>query len=84
MIENYQKIFSLFVIYLLITGFSSTLFLCAMIMLYLIWLSTALIFSGYHSKLKNNKDDKIINNLVKYNWLRTIGWSIRFILLLMI
>ena len=70
--------------YLLITGFSSTLFLCAMIMLYLIWLSTALIFSGYHSKLKNNKDDKIINKLVKYNWLRTIGWSIRFILLLMI
>ena len=70
--------------YLLMTGFSSTLFLSAMINLYLIWLSTALIFSGYHSKLKNNKDDKIINNLVKYNWLRTIGWSIRFILLLMI
>ena len=70
--------------YLLLQGNLSLLYICAMIILYLIWLSTALIFSGYHSKLKNNKDDKIINNLVKYNWLRTVGWSLRLILLFMI
>ena len=34
-------------------------------MLYLIWLSTALIFSGYHSKLKNNKDDKYFFIIIK-------------------
>ena len=70
--------------YLLFQGHFSSLFLYAMIFLYLIWLSTALIFSGYHSKLKDNKDDRIINNLVKYNWVRTIGWSFRLILLFMI
>ena len=70
--------------YLLFQGHFSLLFLYAMIFLYLIWLSTALIFSGYHSKLKDNKDSKIINKLVKYNWLRTIGWSFRLILLTML
>ena len=70
--------------YLLTQGYNSSSFVYAMVVLYMIWLSTALIFSRYHSKLKESKESEIIFKLVKYNWLRTIGWTSRLILLFMI
>ena len=70
--------------YLLTQGYNSSSFVYAMVVLYMIWLSTVLIFSRYHSKLKESKESEIIYKLAKYNWLRTIGWTSRLILLFMI
>jgi hypothetical protein len=67
--------------YLFIIGHNSILFLFSLVILYLIWISTVLIFSNYHKKLQHDKDNDIINKLVKYNWLRTIGWTVRLILI---
>jgi len=67
--------------YLFIIGHNSILFLFSLVILYLIWISTLLIFSNYHKKLQHDKDNDIINKLVKYNWFRTLGWTVRLILI---
>jgi len=67
--------------YLFIIGHNSILFLFSLVILYLIWISTLLIFSNYHKELQRDKDNDIINKLVKYNWFRTLGWTVRLILI---
>ena len=67
--------------YLFIIGHNSILFLFSLVILYLIWISTLSIFSNYHKKLQHDKDNDIINKLVKYNWFRTLGWTVRLILI---
>ena len=67
--------------YLFIIGHNSILFLFSLVILYLIWISTLLIFSNYHKELQQDKDNDIINKLVKYNWFRALGWTVRLILI---
>ena len=67
--------------YLFIIGYNSIIFLFSLVILYLIWISTLLIFSNYHKELQHDKDNDIINKLVKYNWFRTLGWTVRLILI---
>jgi len=44
-----------------------------------IWLSTFFIQVPQHSKLSEHKDDALIQNLVKWNWIRTLLWSFKLI-----
>lgn len=47
--------------------------------LIVIWGTTFLISVPIHEKLLMNKDEKLINNLIKTNWLRTIAWTLKLL-----
>lgn len=48
----------------------------------IIWLSSFFLSVPTHELLLLKKDDALINKLVRTNWIRTIGWSVKLILLL--
>lgn len=48
----------------------------------LIWGSTFFIQVPLHQKLLLKKDDTLIKKLVRTNWIRTILWTIKFILVI--
>jgi hypothetical protein len=48
----------------------------------LVWLSTLIFQMPYHNKLAKGYDPLVQKLLVKSNWIRTIAWSIRLILLI--
>ena len=60
----------------------SNLFLLSLTILIINWIITALVFVKMHNKLLINYKIEIISLLVKWNWLRTLLWSVRLILLL--
>ena len=47
----------------------------------LIWISTFLIQVPMHNILSLSKNDKVLNRLILSNWIRTILWSVRSILM---
>ena len=53
-----------------------------LIMLIGIWLSTFSLQVPAHEKLILKKDDQQIKKLVKTNWIRTILWSLKLVVLL--
>jgi len=67
---------------LLLLNDSSALLIANLVLLVLIWLSTAVYSIPTHNKLQHGKNLKIISKLVNTNWPRTILWSIRLCLLL--
>ncbi len=59
----------------------SLLFRTSVIILLIIWLSTFLIQVPIHRQLLAGWNETLIQRLVATNWIRTIGWSLRSILL---
>jgi len=53
------------------------------IILLLIWVITAIFFSGAHQKLILGYDKSVVGNLIKMNWSRTLLWTFRLILLVL-
>ncbi len=54
------------------------------ILVVLLWLSTFLQFVPLHSKISQGEvSQKILNSLVKKNWIRTILWTVLFLLSLL-
>ena len=51
------------------------------IILLLIWVITAIFFSGAHQKLTLGYDKSVVRDLIKMNWSRTLLWTFRLILL---
>jgi hypothetical protein len=47
-----------------------------------VWTSTFLFQVPLHKKLLFRRDDKNLSSLIKSNWIRTILWSAKFILLI--
>ena len=45
----------------------------------IIWLSTFLLQVPIHNRLQSGKDDASIRRLIETNWIRTIAWSIKAI-----
>ena len=56
--------------------------LVAIVVLILVWLSTALIQVPCHTNLSHGFDARIHRKLVLSNWVRTIGWSVRSLIAL--
>jgi len=54
-----------------------TVHLISLAALVVIWLSTFFLQVPLHQKLVSSKDVELIQKLVKTNWLRTLGWSLR-------
>jgi hypothetical protein len=44
------------------------------------WASTVLLLVPIHLLLTLNREDKTVERLIRTNWLRTIAWSIRAVL----
>lgn len=59
-------------------------FVIGLLMLIAIWLSTALLQVPSHGKLASGYTKSVADKLVKYNWIRTILWTGRLILMLLI
>ncbi|MCP5560302.1 MAG: hypothetical protein H7A55_21335 [Verrucomicrobiaceae bacterium] len=62
-------------------GLNSLPFVISLAMFPVIILSTAILQAPLHTKLMQGRDDAAIQKLVRTNWLRTIAWSARGILL---
>ena len=56
-------------------------FISNLIILFITWLITFSISVPLHDKLGKGKDFKLINQLTQTNWVRTIAWSLRLIVL---
>ncbi|WP_339745916.1 hypothetical protein [uncultured Rubinisphaera sp.] len=55
---------------------------CGVILLAIIWLSTAFLQVPCHEKLANGFDAEVQQRLVATNWIRTIAWTLRGLLIL--
>ena len=51
-------------------------------LLILIWMITGLLFTKYHYDLSKKYNEETILQLIRFNWIRTLFWTIRFALLL--
>jgi len=65
---------------------SSSVVICYMTLLLtiIIWISTFLLQVPLHQRLLNGYNKTAINKLVKTNWIRTIAWTVKSILLVYI
>ena len=69
----------LFTLILLIISMDQVdlIILASALLLIVIWLMTAVFFSGVHQKLTLGYDQAIVEKLVKLNWVRTLLWTLR-------
>tara|TARA_B100001540_G_scaffold195177_1_gene171929 strand:+ start:424 stop:849 length:426 start_codon:yes stop_codon:yes gene_type:complete len=58
------------------------LFYGSLALLVLIWMLTGLLFTKYHSELSKKYNQETILQLILFNWIRTLLWTIRLALLL--
>ena len=59
----------------------SPLYVAALALLFVIWISTAVLQVPLHGKLSQACDQRNIRRLVLTNWVRTIAWTARAVLL---
>lgn len=60
---------------------TSTANLIALLLLVVIWISTFFVQVPLHRALEMEHDTKIVQKLVRSNWLRTLCWTARAVLL---
>ena len=56
---------------------SSPTFVLAFVLLLIVWLSTAFLQVPIHEELLKGYNRERIDRLVRTNWIRTIGWTVR-------
>ena len=66
---------------ILFFGEKSLFFVLSLICLFLIWVITGVLFTKYHSILKEGKDLMIIEKMIKANWIRALLWTMRLIMI---
>ncbi len=76
-----EAISALVLIYLDIRILSSVPFLISLALLALIWISTALLQAPTHKKLKREQERSTLRFLIRSNWVRTICWTFRSLIL---
>ena len=57
--------------------------ICSVVLLAMIWATTGLLQVPLHERLGLARDGALIEQLVRGNWIRTVGWSLRSLLLLL-
>ncbi len=81
----FELISSLILFFQIPKGVPNWTVVISIILLTVIWSSTLILQVPYHEKLGSGFDNEIHNLLVKTNWIRTVCWSIRgFLVLLML
>ena len=58
----------------------SSISLLAGFLIITVWLSTFVLQVPIHNQLRNSKVDKLIRRLVVTNWIRTVAWSLKTVL----
>ena len=66
---------------ILFFGEKSLFFVLSLICLFLIWVFTGVLFTKYHRILKEGKDLMIIEKMIKANWIRSLLWTMRLIMI---
>ena len=61
---------------------SEFLIVKTLILLLVIWLTTFFIMIPSHNRISKSFDKKEIINLINYNWVRTILWSLKLLLII--
>ena len=67
--------------FILIYNELNTVLLISMILLFFIWVLTGIFFVPIHQKLTSGYQEELVEKLVKINWVRTIFWTIRLLLM---
>ena len=67
---------------LLVGNSKNFLIITSFIILILIWAITGIFFSGAHGKLIAGYNALIVDKLVSMNWIRTLLWTLKMLLLL--
>ena len=60
----------------------SSLLITSFVILILIWAITGVFFSKAHNKLIIGYQELVVNQLVVMNWVRTLLWTLRLLLLI--
>ena len=60
----------------------SSLLIISFVILILIWAITGVFFSKTHNKLIIGYQELVVNQLVVMNWIRTLLWTLRLLLLI--
>ena len=68
-------------VYILFSNPSTTHIFSALILLF-IWLSTFFIQVPIHNIISKSKDNRILRKLIASNWLRTLLWVIKLLILI--
>ncbi len=66
------------------SGEKSFFFMLSLICLFLIWVITVVLFTKFHNILQKGKDLKMIEKMIKANWMRTLLWTLRLIMILFV
>ena len=70
---------------ILIAYFSKDfLIIKSLILLLVIWLTTFFIMIPSHNRISKALNKKEINRLINYNWVRTILWSFKLLLIILL
>ena len=77
-----ELISSVILIFQIPTGIPNWTAIVGIILIGIIWLSTLFLQIPYHNKLSSKFDKNLLMLLVNTNWIRTISWSLRGILVL--
>ena len=59
----------------------SPFLIISFVILVLIWLITGVFFSKAHNELMTGYQELVVNQLVAMNWIRTLLWTLRLLLL---
>ncbi len=59
----------------------SPFLIVSFVILVLIWLITGVFFSKAHNELMTGYQELVVNQLVAMNWIRTLLWTLRLLLL---
>ena len=62
-------------------GSKSPFLIISFVILVLIWLITGVFFSKAHNELMTGYQELVVNQLVVMNWIRTLLWTLRLLLL---
>ena len=63
-------------------GSKSPFLIISFVILVLIWLITGVFFSKAHNELMTGYQELVVNQLVVMNWIRTLLWTLRLLLLI--
>jgi hypothetical protein len=69
--------------YLMVINFFSILQATLLLIVILVWLATIFLSVPYHNTLAKGKNDQVIQRLIKTNWIRTVLWTAKLVLLIL-
>ncbi|OUR99492.1 hypothetical protein A9Q86_12605 [Flavobacteriales bacterium 33_180_T64] len=69
---------------ILLYYYPENLYLINIVLLVFIWLSTMIFQVPIHLKLMSEGDPKLIIKVIRTNWIRTLSWTARSIVLILI